>query len=487
MVRIRALLWLLGIGAIAFIANGSPRLWEIGALREPSSRATTSLETVLLRKKHADILVLLKEQADLSQAKNFSNQHERGRFVYDNLTQTAERSQRELRTYLDAKGVKYRAHYLVNMIAIPQADLGLLRALAQREDVARIELNPQIRNRLFQSERDTPSQTEILWNLKTINADQVWALGITGKGVVVGGADTGIDWQHAALLKRYRGFDGERADHNYNWHDAVDGTPEPIDPDGHGTITLGVVVGDDGERMRTGVAYEAQWMGCRNMEQGGFGTPERYIGCMEFFLAPYPIGGNPLKDGDPSKAPSVINNSWGCPPEEGCSPETLKEAVERVRAAGILFVAAAGNDGPNCRSMDTPPAIYSAAFTVGATNRNDEIARFSSRGPLSFFGEERIGPEVSAPGVGVRGPLPGNRYISASGTSLAAPHVAGVAALIFQAAPHLKGRVEIVEDLLRQTSLDRPGTDCGGDRPDNTYGWGRIDALAAVKAAIDRP
>lgn len=476
MTRVCARAWLFGIVFGLFAAASSPSLSE--------SKLAAKLAEVLRRQGQADLLVVLKEQTDLTEASNLSTQVERGRFVYERLVQAAERSQRELRAYLDAQGVKYRAYYLVNMVAISQADARLVRALAERRDVARIELNPQIKNHLFQIEKDAPSQTDVLWNLKVINADQVWTMGITGKGVVVGGADTGIDWQHTALIKRYRGFDGEKADHNYNWHDAVDGTPEPIDPDGHGTITLGVVVGDDGERMRTGVAYESQWMGCRNMEQGGFGTPERYIGCMEFFIAPYPLGSDPMKEGDPRKAPQVINNSWGCPPEEGCSPETLKEAVERVRAAGILFVAAAGNEGPNCRSIATPPAIYSAAFTVGATNRNDEIARFSSRGPVSFFNEERMGPDVSAPGVGVRGPLPGDRYISASGTSLAAPHVAGIAALIFQAAPHLKGRVEIVENLLRQTSLDRPGTDCGGDRPDNTYGWGRIDALAAVKAAL---
>lgn len=481
MMPIRAFLVLVGITVAVLM-----RLPETATVRELSLRTSASLESVLLHKKHADILVVLQEQADLRSAQSFATQHERGRFVYERLTETAERSQRELRAYLDSRGVQYRAHYLINMIAIFGADVGVVRALAQRDDVARIELNPRIQQQLLQIEQDAPSQTDILWNLKIINADQVWALGITGKGVVVAGADTGVEWQHSALLRQYRGFDGEKADHNYHWHDAVDGNAEPVDPDGHGTITLGVVIGDDGQRARTGVAYEAQWIGCRNMEEGGFGTPERYISCMEFFLAPYPLGGNPFKDGDPSKAPSVINNSWGCPPEEGCSLETLKEAVERVRAAGILFVAAAGNDGPNCRSIDTPPAIYSAAFTVGATNRNDEIARFSSRGPLSFFGEERIGPDVSAPGVGVRGPLPGDRYISASGTSLAAPHAAGVAALIFQAAPHLKGRVDIVEDLLRQTSLDRPGTDCGGDRPDNTYGWGRLDALAAVQAALEK-
>jgi subtilisin family serine protease len=310
-------------------------------------------------------------------------------------------------------------------------------------------------------------------------------MGITGKGVVVAGADTGVDWLHPALINTYRGYsgEGETADHNYNWFDTVENSPEPIDPGDHGTLTLGVVVGSE-EHIRTGVAFESQWIACRNMEYDGYGTPERYIGCMEFFLAPFPLDGDPMTQGDPSKAPQVINNSWGCPPQEGCEPDTLKEAVEHVRAGGILFVAAAGNEGPRCSSVIDPPAIYEAAFTVGATTRDDRIASFSSRGPVTLWGTEQIEPDVSAPGVGIRGPMPGGSYLSVGGTSLATPHVVGIAALMLSAAPHLKGRVEILEELIRQTAVPKVG-DCGGDRPNNSFGWGRVDALAAVQAALE--
>lgn len=462
-----------------------PALSSSGAIT--ASLLTPSVQTALAGGRRADVLAVLKERADISGAQQLENQIERGRYVYEQLVRVAQRSQRALRNYLTAHGMRHRAYYLVNMIAIPQADGNLVRELATRPEVARIELNPRVRSRALITEKEpdfsTDQEQTIPWNLKLINADKVWEMGITGEDVVVASADTGIDWTHPALIEHYRGYRGETADHNFNWFDAVEGAPEPHDPDDHGTVTLGVVVGDDGERNRTGVAFGAQWIGCRNMDVGGFGTPEWYIGCMEFFLAPYPIGGDPMKDGDPSKAPQIINNSWGCPPEEGCSPETLKEAVERVRAAGILFVAAVGNEGPICSSVLDPPAIYEAAFTVGATDRNDQIARFSSRGPVTFFGTTQIEPDVSAPGVSIRGPIPGGGYLSVSGTSLAAPHVAGVAALMLSAAPHL--RVEIIEELLRQSSEDKFGSDCGGDRPDNTYGWGRIDALAAVKAALE--
>ncbi|MCX8104000.1 MAG: S8 family serine peptidase [Candidatus Bipolaricaulota bacterium] len=372
------------------------------------------------------------------------------------------------------------------MIAIPNADANLVRALAARDDVARIELNPRVKALSPSYELEQAQQTTYIpWNLTLINADKVWELGITGKGVIVAGADTGVDWLHPALINQYRGYSGEDeiADHNYNWFDTVESSPEPIDPSAHGTLTLGVVVGTE-EHLRTGVAFESQWIACRNMDFDGYGTPERYIGCMEFFLAPFPLGGDPMTQGDPSKAPQVINNSWGCPPHEGCEPDTLKEAVERVRAGGMLFVAAAGNEGPSCSSINDPPAIYEAAFTVGATTRDDTIARFSSRGPVTLWGTEQIEPDVSAPGVSIRGPVPGGSYLSVGGTSLAAPHVAGIAALMLSAAPHLKGRVEVLEELIRQTAIPKAG-DCGGDRPNNSFGWGRVDALAAVKAALE--
>lgn len=451
-----------------------------------ATKITPFVQAALAQGRHADVLVILKDQARLRDTQHFATQLERGRYVYETLTKTARRSQQALRAELDAKGIPYRAHYLVNMIAIPNANADLVRTLAARDDVARIELNPRVKKPALYVEPEQEQQTVIPWNLTLINADKVWEMGITGKGVVVAGADTGIDWLHPALINQYRGYsgEGEIADHNYNWFDTVENSPEPIDPGAHGTLTLGVVVGDEPEQVRTGVAFESQWIACRNMDYDGFGTPERYIGCMEFFLAPFPLDGDPMTQGDPSRAPQVINNSWGCPPHEGCEPDTLKEAVEHVRAAGILFVAAAGNEGPSCSSVMDPPAIYEAAFTVGATTRDDRIAHFSSRGPVTLWGTEQIEPDVSAPGVGIRGPMPGGSYLSVGGTSLAAPHVTGIAALMLSAAPHLKGRVEVLEELIRQTAIPKVG-DCGGDRPNNSYGWGRVDALAAVKAALE--
>ncbi|MFL7790619.1 MAG: S8 family serine peptidase [Anaerolineae bacterium] len=453
-----------------------------------------------------EFLAILDEQADLSGAAALPDREARLRYVYDRLRETARRSQASLRVELDAAGVTYQSFYLVNAVAV-HGDRALVERVATHPDVARIAANPSVRQVLPES---TPGGLDsapaaIEWGVARINADDVWALGHTGEGIVVAGQDTGYDWDHPALKNQYRGWDGVTATHDYNWHDAIHSgggscgadSPEPCDDHGHGTHTMGTMVGytvtyPSGytTTYQIGVAPSAQWIGCRNMNQG-VGTPETYIECFEFFLAPYPIGGDPATDGDPAKAPHVINNSWVCPPNEGCDPaaiELMQMTVENVRTAGIVVVASAGNDGSSCGSVMYPPAIYDAAFSVGATDSNDTIASFSSRGPVAVDGSGRRKPDVSAPGVGVLSCVPGGGAGTKSGTSMAGPHVAGTVALLWSAAPYLIGDVDTTEWIIAHTARPRTTTQiCGGDSlgdvPNNVYGWGIVDALAAVEAS----
>jgi subtilisin family serine protease len=456
-------------------------------------------------------LLILSEQADLDAAAAFPDRTERLAYVYRTLVDTADRTQGPLRAELDALGVPYRSYYLVNMIRV-DGHRWLMGRFTGRPDVAQVLLNPNVRDYPFRrpltelllSQDSTPSPG-VQENLQAINAPAAWDLGVTGEGIVVAGEDTGFSWTHPALQAHYRGWDGQTASHDYNWHDAWDDTAVPWDDDMHGTHTMGTVLGDDGAGNRTGVAPGARWIGCRNMRRG-FGNPAAYIECMEFLLAPYPHGGDPFHDGDVTKSPHVINNSWGCPPWEGCAPDTLARAAEVLRTAGVMMVVSAGNEGPACATVQDPPASYDDVFSIGATDlAGQTIASFSSRGPAAG----QLKPDISAPGQEIRSSVPGGGYTLADGTSMAGPHVVGVVALVWSADPALIGEIDATEVLLCQTarsiSVDRvctladavpddpfaslyanPICACGdvAGVPNNVYGCGVIDAAAAVRAAL---
>jgi hypothetical protein len=376
----------------------------------------------------------------------------------------------------------------------------IAQTLANRPDVARIEGNPHIQNVLPEpaSGVETSLQSALGGHPAAIepgiaytHAPDVWALGFRGQGITVAGADTGQRWTHNALKPHYRGWDGQNADHDYNWHDSIhDGvgnpcgndSPEPCDDNGHGTHTIGTVVGDDGAGNQIGMAPGAKWIGCRNMDQGN-GTPARYIECMEFFLAPYPVNGNP-NEGDPLKAPDITSNSWVCPSSEGCSPNTLQAAVEAQAAAGIMMVAGAGNDGPDCSTVFYPPALYEASYTVGALNTGtDTIASFSSRGPVTIDQSNRIKPDITAPGTNIRSSWNSsdNAYVNLDGTSMATPHIAGAMALLWCGRPDLRHDIPISRTVVDNAAHFISSTQCGdAGPPNNVYGWGRVDVLAAV-------
>jgi subtilisin family serine protease len=453
-------------------------------------------------------LIVLEEQADLSTACSIPDREARLQCVYETLVETAHRTQAPLRDELDMRGVPYRPYYVINMIRV-DGHRTLMRRIEDWPGVAQVLLNPNVRKYPWRiplpyGVGESPVG-EVQPNLAAIHADEAWALGVTGKGIVVGGQDTGYDWTHPALQPHYRGWDGHQANHDANWHDAWDDTVVPFDDDSHGTHTMGTMVGDDGAGERTGVAPGAMWIGCRNMRRG-LGNPGAYAECTEFFLAPYPHGGDPFIDGDVRLAPHVVNNSWACPDFEGCFADTLEPAIEALRAAGIMMVVSAGNEGPACRTVSIPPADYDAAFSVGATDDRGTILGFSSRGPAGG----QIKPDIVAPGGNVRSSVPGGGYGYAGGTSMAGPHVAGLVALLWSADPTLVGEIEDTERLIRQTAAPRPVANlctveeegsagrpfaallespvcaCGGvtGTPNNVYGCGLIDAGAALQAVV---
>jgi len=448
-----------------------------------------------------EFLVFLTEQADLSQARALDSKLEKGQYVFDTLTTLAERSQAPVRRALEAKGIDYRPFWIANMIWV-RGDMQVISELAQRHDVAHLYANPRVHldidppDAIQSSQMSSP--TGIEWNISHVSAPDVWAEGITGEGAVIGGQDTGYDWDHPALKNQYRGWDGSSAQHDYNWHDAIHSStgscpgdsPAPCDDHNHGTHTMGTMVGDDGGSNQIGMAPGARWIGCRNMDQGN-GTPATYAECYEWFVAPTRLDGSkPV----PAMAPHVINNSWSCPPSEGCTdPNMLLTVVHNLRAAGIVSAHSAGNEGPFCSTVADQAGTYGESFSVGATNNGDAIANFSSRGPVTVDGSDRMKPNISAPGVDIRSSVRGGGYEDYwDGTSMAAPHVAGLVALLVSANPALASDVDGLEDIIEQTAVplttnQRCGDDGPTDVPNNVYGWGRIDALAAYESLCLAP
>jgi subtilisin family serine protease len=434
------------------------------------------------------LFVIMKGQADVSSAYHIGDLVARRNFVYRTLTAHARKSQANLRSTLDRWGIVYQPYYLVNAIEV-NGGLLMRLYLASRPDVERVLDSPRLRPLPQPARLEAASQFKVNkspgWNVTMLHADKVWQeFGVTGQGVTVGQSDTGVDGHHPALRKSYRGLDNNN---DFNWYDPWNHSSFPTDAQGHGTHTLGSVLGTGG----IGVAPGARWIGCVNLARN-LGNPAVYLTCLQFMLAPFPQAGDPMKDGDPAKAADVLNNSWGCPPLEGCDPEVLSPAAVALRAAGIFVVVSAGNDGPSCETVNAPMALYDSVLSVGAVDQAGALADFSSRGPVTVDGSRRTKPDVAAPGVEVLSAWPGGGYNLESGTSMAGPQVVGVVALLWSAKPALLGDIDRTTQILEATarspaSQSRVTLPCGSrTRPDNLEGYGIVDAYAAVKMALGK-
>jgi len=431
------------------------------------------IEPALLKKmlegeeRTVPFIVYLREDADLAAATAGQvSALQRRQAVITALQATAERSQGGLRAYLErqqAHGLvrRYTPYWIFNGLAV-EGDRETLLALAARPEVKVIRAD----HITYLDEQETGERGQgsdaVEWNIAQIRADLVWqALDIDGTGVVVANMDTGADWQHPALLTKYRGYDPHGWHrHAGNWYCATDeGYIYPGDGHGHGTHTMGTIVG--GGDPAVGVAPGARWIAAKVFHDRGYTYDSWLHAGFQWLLDP---------DGDPGTddAPDVVNNSWG---NSNGYLETFRPDVQALRAAGIFPVFSAGNDGPVEYTVGSP-ASYPESFAVGATDSDDYIALSSSRGPSPW---SEVKPEVSAPGVNVRSSLPGGSYGEKDGTSMAAPHVAGLGALLLQTNPSLT--VAEMEQVITSTAVI-----LGSPIPNNDYGWGRIDAYNAVTA-----
>lgn len=397
------------------------------------------------------LFVILTPQADVSGAAQLQDAATRRQAVYTTLVAHARATQADLVATLDRLGIDYTPYYLVNALEV---DGGLLLRLwlEMRPDVDRVLSSPELRPvdlEPARGEGGAPSAPP--WNLTLIGADRVWAdFGVRGAGVVVGQSDSGVEVDHPALAGRYL---GRTTGHDYHWFDPWYGAPAPVDYAGHGTHTLGTILGET-----VGIAPDAEWIACANLVRN-LGNPAKYLACMQFMLAPFPVGGDAFADGDPSRGADVLNNSWGCPfAQEGCDVLVFAPAVRALRTAGVFVVASAGNEGPHCATITDPISIYDDVTTVGAVDRHGNLAPFSSAGPVSVDGSGRIKPDLAAPGVDILSAFPDHSYQVDSGTSMAGPHVAGVVALMWSANPALRGDVAATETLLLEAAHPFTGT-----------------------------
>ncbi|MFJ5716004.1 S8 family serine peptidase [Neobacillus sp. NPDC093127] len=319
------------------------------------------------------------------------------------------------------------------------------------------------------------------WNIERVGAHEVWARGITGEGTVVANIDSGVAVSHPALKTKYRGYDPNNPDklsHTFNWYDAIHKIGSPVDSDGHGTHTMGTMVGQEPDgQNQIGVAPGAKWIAAR-----AFANDESYdsyiIQAAEWVLAPTDEKGVP----HPEMAPDVVNNSWGGRP---INNDWFRPLVQAWRSVGIFPVFSVGNtDFFNPVALPgtaSSPANYPESFAVGATTNTDELASFSLRGPTE---RGDVKPDISAPGVGIRSSLPGAtwntfEYGSYNGTSMAAPHIAAAALLLKQADPALS--LTQIEDILKLTAVTKTDENYP-EAPNNGYGYGIVNVNAAVKA-----
>lgn len=278
--------------------------------------------------------------------------------------------------------------------------------------------------------------------------------GLSGAGVLVSIVDTGVDWAHAAL----GGCIGPSC-RVAGGYDFVNDDTNPMDDHGHGTHVAGIV-GAAGAGLE-GVAPAVRFLAYKVLAASGGGLVSDVIAGIDRSLDP---DGNPLTD----DAADVINLSVGA---QGNAGDPLSQAVDQAVAAGVVCVAAAGNAGADFTISS--PGCARDAITVGAVTSTDALAAFSSRGPSAP--DDAIKPDLLAPGVGILSAWPGGGSRALSGTSMATPHVAGVAALLLEA--HPQWTPAMVKSALMNSAVDL-GLD------PFRQGAGRIDAHSAGAAAV---
>ncbi|MEO6866404.1 MAG: S8 family serine peptidase [Gaiellales bacterium] len=457
-------------------------------------------------------LVYMQEHADLSQQARMPRGAERRQATWDQLVATAERTQAPLQQLIDEliadqKVESARSIPLINAIAVtltsPAGDSSsnaVLDALRGASAVASVVTDAdlsvpepardaaagvsQVTRPVTGAGTALPGATRntvqpdagVAWGVAKIGAPAAWSTGITGKGVTVGLVDSGLDASHEGVKAAYRGTQADGSQqHDYNWIDTAgydngDFVPVPYDSDGHGTHVAGTVAGGT-DTHKIGVAPDAKFIVAKMGAENYLADAISAVRALQFMLAPTKVDGTAP---DPSKGVDIVNNSWGI--DKHYRP-AVQGALDALKAAGIVVVNAAGNEGEAGvqGTVQDVPGSLPGHLSVAATTRRDKVPEWSSVGPSPFNDKVGDTPTLAAPGDQILSAEIAGGYAAYGGTSVAAPHVTGAVALMLQANPQATN--EQIRDALQSTAtdIDRRG-------PDYASGAGRINADQAVDA-----
>jgi subtilisin family serine protease/bacillopeptidase F (M6 metalloprotease family) len=447
----------------------------------------------------AGYLIYFKDKPDLSPAFKM-DWLSRGVFVMESLRKAAEKAQGEVKAILDKRGVKYKSFWIDNIIAVESSDTATLAEVLKAKGIKEIRAKKVLYlvGPISRKPSSVTSNGQPEPNIAHVGAPSAWDAGITGEGSVVSSIDTGVRYTHIVVRDKYRGKQDGSLVHDYNWWDPYGEYREPHDDNGHGTHTMGTMVGQDATGTNiTGMAPGAKWIACRGCNTDEC-TDTALLECAQFIAAPWDLNkANP----DPDKRPHSVNNSWG-----DCATEYdpwYQGVVDAWVAAGIYPAFANGN-APNCWYPEPPgcntvgnPARYGNVTGVGSSTKSSgEYASHSNWGPtdnpdtINPSGYPNLKPQVLAPGVDVRSSTADgdDTFEEWSGTSMSTPHVTALVALIWNAAPCLIGEYAITETIMEQTATPIPyPSQCGGEGPGNVpnmaTGWGEINVAEAVALA----
>jgi len=395
--------------------------------------------------------------------------------------------QPKITNFLEEMGFEFKTFWIVNSVLVKSATPQLVQKLQGFPEVVELEadkitayiVDPMVHDIM-------PHQAETLraeWNINIVDGPTAWN-STYGEGITVSNIDTGVLHTHVALVANYRGTVSSGVyDHDYNWFDPR-GQTAPFDNNGHGTHTMGTLAGSVASGV--GIAPGSRWIAAKGCASSSCATAD-LLASAEWVICPTRQGG---AGEDCTRGADLVSNSWG----GGRGSSTYKTVIEAWIDAGSVPLFSQGNSGSSCSTANSPGDL-GIVIGVGSTDSNDALSSFSSRGPgIGSTDFPLLKPDISAPGEAIRSAYPtnNNAYATLSGTSMACPLVAGVTALVMSANPNLS--VDEIRSILVSTTdqdLSPPKgglTSCSGkawnDFPSYHYGYGRINAANAVKAAL---